>query len=225
MQELNMDALISKLKADNVNVLILDTCCLLDIIRVPDRENLDVIESAYQLLEKKSLNKLNVVLPSLIRDEWNENVSNVCDYSSNIIKKNQKKIKVFKEIAEKLHIRTLQLQDFSLFGIEIKLKDLSSKVIDISLVLGEDIAYRTKAIERVVKVIPPSAKGKDSTKDCIIYEEALAIGEKLRLEGFTGKIVFASSNTNEYNKEFIADELNSRGMIYAMNLNFGVHEV
>jgi hypothetical protein len=53
-------------------------------------------------------------------------------------------------------------------------------------------------MRRVVQAHAPSRKGKESAKDCLVVESYLEVAGELRSAGFIGRIVFASSNTDEY---------------------------
>jgi hypothetical protein len=48
--------------------------------------------------------------------------------------------------------------------------------------------------------IAPSSKGKPEYKDCHIVEHFLELARMLRSGGLTEKIVFVSSNTEDYGK-------------------------
>ncbi|MBB3917712.1 hypothetical protein GGQ65_005031 [Rhizobium fabae] len=67
----------------------------------------------------------------------------------------------------------------------------------------------------------PARRGKDSSKDCLIFETYLGAGRALREAGMTAPIVFLSSNTSEYLTESrvlkaeIAEDLDPISMLYA----------
>lgn len=76
---LSYDQLAERLIEDGKNVLILDTCCLLDIVRCLQREDMDVFDSALRISGAIKVGSLNftIVLPSLVPQEWNANVCKV----------------------------------------------------------------------------------------------------------------------------------------------------
>jgi hypothetical protein len=62
-----------------------------------------------------------------------------------------------------------------------------------------------KVLHRVVNAIAPSRKGKENAKDCYVIETYLEVANQLRKAGFNGKLVFGSSNKDDY-----ADKANGR---------------
>jgi hypothetical protein len=46
----------------------------------------------------------------------------------------------------------------------------------------------------------PSARGKSESKDCLIIEHYLKLVTDLRAAGFVERVVFVSSNSNDYGK-------------------------
>ena len=78
--------------------------------------------------------------------------------------------------------------------------------------------------------IRPARSGRNNAKDCVIYEEVLHIAELLRSAKFDKRIVFASSNTQEYcddNKspcQSIEAELDENNVIFTSSLNWAESE-
>jgi hypothetical protein len=215
------ESVIQSLLTLQKNVLILDTCCLLDIIRTPVRNQLSVLETAGIILKDIQHGaNYQIVIPSLVPSEWSNNVELVTVESSRFFSRTYDEINIVKDTVSLLQIPVqLTIPDYTQLKIEEQLKDISEKIMASGLVLEESSTFYQGAHNRVLNNIPPSSKGKQSYKDCFIYEESLAIGRELFRNQFTKEIVFASSNTREYDNDGIKAELASCGMKYGVSLN------
>ena len=191
-----IDAIIS----DDKNLLILDTCCLLDIIRCIQRNNFNILKSTRKIIEKfeEKKNDFFLLLPSLVKKEWDENFEIVKNDTKNFIIRHDENHLFLVKIIDLLLSESVMKLNLSEKSIENELFSLSEKIIENSFHLKVIKECKEKAIERVICNIAPSEKGKDSTKDCIIFEEVLYISSLLRNKGYKQKIVFASSNVREY---------------------------
>ena len=200
MTRVSANYVVDKLLAKDQNVLILDTCCLLDIIRCIQRDNISVLESAVSMIEHYNAgsNRFEIILPSLIVDEWNDNVETVKRETGKFIENcdsEQKRLTKVANIFFKTHHRGFRAKGFDL---DVKLSNLSSKFLDMGLCLEDIKECNLRAVNRVRLSTPPAKKAKDSLKDCIIFEETLWISRSLREKGFQRKIVFSTSNITEY---------------------------
>jgi hypothetical protein len=92
-----------------------------------------------------------------------------------------------------------------------------------------DPIVHSKAFQRVNANIAPAAQGKESSKDCLVFETYLEIWTALRAMGLAAPIVFLSSNTREYVgegrrvKASIATELGDLNVLYAPNVSAARH--
>lgn len=230
MNKFPVNSLVDKLIATDRNILILDTCCLLDIIRCIQREKPSILKSAIEIIDTfdKGTNKFEIVLPSLIETEWSDNCASVSAETKNHIEKCDKVLKNLTHSFEMIFPTALQSTYFSQYNLEMILSGFSEKLLNLSLCLEGIEKCKSEAINRVVHHIPPAEKGKDSTKDCIIFEETLFLSSLLRNRGFLKRIVFTTSNTKEYYKDdniipTIEDELKKISIEIATSLNQGYY--
>lgn len=200
MNKLSATSLVEKLITADKNILILDTCCVLDVIRCIQRENLSVLKATIEIINLFDMKQNNfvIVLPSLIDTEWSDNNVSVSSETKNFIEKCDVVHKNLVQSFGMVFPTQLNAIYFSHHNFEKILCDFSEKLLNLSFSLESIEECTIKASNRVVCNIPPAAKGKNSLKDCIIFEETLFLGNLLRDGGFTKKIVFASSNTKEY---------------------------
>lgn len=193
--------LVEKLIRDNKNVLIIDTCILLDIVRCLNRGRMEIFNSALNIFNDITNNKLNfnIVLPSLVPVEWQNNIDKEVLSASKSIEEQHTSLKNLQTVIRCLGLSIiLDFNEFHKAQIEQQLKSISYKIMNVGYVCKIEDEIKKLAIDRVINSSPPSKKDKDSTKDCIIYEEVLRCSELLRKNGFNKKIIFASSNTQEY---------------------------
>ena len=93
-----------------------------------------------------------------------------------------------------------KLENFIKLGkldISQELPKLVMNIDALAICIKSDQASNLAAIDRVAKNLPPSKKGQQS-KDCLIIEHIYSLSRRLRSDGFQGKMVFVSSNTNDY---------------------------
>jgi len=232
MKSLSYNRLVGRLIKDDKNVLFLDTCCLLDIVRCLNRENIPVFESAlniFNAIEEDDLD-FSIVLPSLVPQEWKENIDTVELEANRFIEERFRSLENIKEVLAKLNLDVvLDFGAFNKIQVETKLRAISQKIIDSSYVCEKDDSIDVLAVSRVIDTRPPARKRKDSTKDCIIYEEVLHVSDCLKNKGFRRRIIFASSNTEEYYDgnllhTNIEEELNERDIKFVSSLNWAESE-
>ncbi|MDR5776572.1 MULTISPECIES: hypothetical protein [unclassified Caballeronia] len=74
--------------------------------------------------------------------------------------------------------------------------------------VGERPNFYELAYKRMIHARTPAQQGKDSTKDCMVTETYLAAAKELRDAGMTSRIVFLSSNINDYTGKQSKGKLN-----------------
>ena len=200
MNNYKASEIIDKIISENKNVLILDTCCLLDIIRCIQRKNLELLKSVKEIIQKFEENKNNfiIILPSLIKKEWKDNFEEIEDETKKSIKKHEE---IHNEMVDFFNLISSPLRspiEITKENLEKKLTDFSKTIIELSYCLNEINESKLRAGNRSINAISPAEKGKESYKDCVIFEEILYISDLLRKGGYSKKIVFATSNTKEY---------------------------
>ena len=211
------------------SVLILDTCCILDIIRCIQRESLNVLSAALCIIDdyRKNQNNYFIIIPSVVSLEWADHCQNVMLETETHIKRHDKFVRLFSDAKNYIMQLNEPSSPLCRFDLHTHLHNISKKILDLSLCIDEVEQCKLKAFNRVCKSIPPSEKGKESAKDCVIFEETLMLGEVLRTKGFIKKIVFASSNTKEYCeaknvKPQIKTDLDTHSIEIVFSLNHGL---
>ena len=205
---LNLNGVVNRILAAPAPVLCLDTCALLDIIRVPIRfrENkisVNVITTAFELISKASTNPpdLWILILELVEKEWLENASTVHTDLEKHLNSLHYALDHFSKALDRIETDTLfDKTDLRSFDIDHKLYSLSEKFLKSSIIMENDDNCKIKAMDRVsIDAAPAGSKqGKNEAKDCMIIEHYLCLCKKLRNNAFAEKCLFVSSNTQDY---------------------------
>jgi hypothetical protein len=163
----------------------------------------------------------------MVHIEWTNNIANVKQELEREIKKLERIQKDF-IIATNviLKIEHIHNQEITSLNLHNHLENLSLNLLNHCLMLKREDSHSINAMHRVEKNIPPSKKGEQS-KDCLIFEAFLDISKKLRILGYSGKIYFVTSNSNDYgkaNNPLIIDDLNKINATLIDNLSWALAE-
>ena len=186
----------------NLSVLILDTCALLDIVRILVR--IDSHTRAEKILEnvsnilsmaKDNPPQLSLVIPPLVPSEWKENQSKTSKEAETHLLKLDSMIKVANVSAASFN-KAQSLTTYSNLKLHEELLKLSKKIIYAGIWLKSANIVQQRATNRAISYTPPARKG--AIKDCIIYEHSLELFRLLRSNHFSKKCVLLTSNTKDY---------------------------
>jgi hypothetical protein len=167
-------------------VLCLDTCSLLDVMRDPTRESAHPHDrqAALDLVQPAEAGRLTCLVADQVALEFAEHDLGVQEEARQNLMKLRRQIERVDRVA-------------AVYGAtgSVRLDHLDDHVARARALVGRWLA-------QVVQVTPtsavPAAKGKDSSKDCLVYETYLEAVATLRAGGCQAPIVFLSSNTREY---------------------------
>ena len=195
---------ILKIVIDNPKpVIFIDTCALLDIVRAPIREDIPAenIAASIDLYNSKDI---WLIASEIVTTEWNDNVAEVERTTLNTIKSLHKNLLIFKNSVKNSPTpkKWNYNYDITSFDIEKVLKQISSKLIGKLNIINIDADCNNKAAVRVIKGIAPSKKGKSEFKDCAIIEHYLELASRLKANSFKNKLIFITSNKNDYGTPF-----------------------
>lgn len=181
-------------------VLMLDTCVLLDVVRDITRQDVQLhnVKAAMAMLQaSESGSNLVVLIATQVSTELADNLQDVQNGAETSLGKFVAQATRVDQVAAEFGaagtLTTSHLADHV-----ARARSMMDRWERAALRVTPSADVPSKAINRVVNAIAPSRKGKDSTKDCLIVETYLEAAAQLRSGGFTGKIVFGSSNTDEY---------------------------
>lgn len=206
MKTLPVDTLRNTIiERDTRIVLFVDTCIFLNIVRSPIRENINNTEvgSAINLLKilEESKPKVTVVINETIKDEWSNNIQSTIEELKKGIKETTTN---YKKIVDAYNFITPNFNfDFSnLIEVDLNthLKNLSYNLLECAYIIQREDRHAVNAWKRVRENILPAQKGKAEPKDCEIFEAFIDLSKNLRTSGYSGKILFLTSNHRDFGK-------------------------
>lgn len=212
-----------------VPVLCVDTCSILDIIRDPTRKTAKPNDqkAAIELVAAAEAGDLICLMAQQVATEFSDHDQAIQDEAERNLGKVREQVERISQLS-------------AVFG--------SPSVVDLTH-LDDYVARARKVVERwltqIVKVTPsdsvpakafarmnaclaPARRGKESSKDCLIYETYIEVVTILRNAGVEAPIVFLSSNTTEYFTERtlkaeIESDFGKLNIKYAQNMSVAKH--
>lgn len=186
----------------DLSVLILDTCAILDIvrllIRVKSHTNAEkLLESVSNILSmtNDSQPNLSLVIPPLVSGEWEENQSKTSKEVETHLAKIDSIIQVI-NVAAEFFDKAQPLITYSKLKLHEELLKLSKTVLYAGVWLKSEDVVQQRATNRAISYTPPARKG--AIKDCVIYEHSLELFKMLRASNFSKKCVFLTSNIKDF---------------------------
>lgn len=209
-----------------VPVLCIDTCSILDMMRDPTRETVKPHDrqAGIDLVAAAEAGKLACLMAEQVASEFADHDQPVQDEATRNLVRVRDQIQRINQLS-------------AVYGAPgvVRLNHLDDHVARARNVVGRLLArlgtvtpsasIPAKAFARMNAALPPARRGKDSSKDCLIYETYFEAIKVLRRAGVTTPIVFLSSNTNEYLTESnilkpeIAAEFAGLSVNYAPNMS------
>lgn len=206
-------------------ILCVDTCSLLDIMRDPTRDTARAHErqAAIDLVELAEIGELTCLIAEQVKTEFHEHDQTIQNEAETKLKKLSEQIRRVGDIAAVFGSpQTLDLTH--LHEHVPKARQVVQRWLDqLQTVAPGDDAHR-RAFARVNRNQAPAKRGKESSKDCLVYETYREAMSLIRAQGFASKIVFVSSNTADYCdnrtvlKSEIATEFGGLSIDYAPNM-------
>ena len=217
---------------NDVPVLCLDTCSVLDILRDPTRRDVRRHDQAasLELLElAESGAEVRSFVTDLVCAEFRDNVQHVQDEAREGIRRIEEQVVKLDGLAA-LH-GTQDTVDVSHWAGHVKrCRQAAERWLKASTVVNRSDQNVLDAFRRLTQARAPARSGKDSTKDCIILETYLELVRRIRAHGVTSPTVFVSSNTKDYTergttaiRSDVASEFRSLELKYAPNMGAARH--
>jgi hypothetical protein len=194
---------VAQLTAAGTPVLFLDTCSILDVIRapLPERKLGGCAEAALELLAMATETppRCRVVVGSFVPAEWHNNSPAVCAELEKRLKRMDEEAELFHRVCGHLTLSVgFGRAQYQVSGLPSQLLDVSSRLLGAALVLEPHPDTNSRAFGRVaISQRRPSHKGGE-LKDCTIFEECLKVCRQLQSTAFSRKLVFCSSNIDDY---------------------------
>ena len=192
---------VDSITASAAPVLFLDTCAILDVIRMPQRDIQEqVISAASDVLDaSKEPRKLWIVATTMVENEFNEKLKKVENELVKHVEKVDKDVEKLRKAANYLFASSqINSGNFRDMKIPQALSKIAEYLLDSAILIATEDDCILRAVKRVTNKKRPSQKGKEEYKDCEIIEHYLEVSRQLRNRGFQEKCVFVSSNKNDF---------------------------
>ena len=217
---------------NDVPILCLDTCSVLDVLRDPTRHDVrrHHQEASLALLElAEAGDGVRSFVADLVRTEFRDNVQHVQDEAIRAIQEIEKQITKLNELVALHGSRgVVDLRNWA--GHVERCRDVAERWLTASTVVQDSEQNRLDAINRLTEARAPARRGKDSVKDCIILETYLGLVRRIRAGGVAAPAVFVSSNTKDYAergttaiRNDVESEFRSLELEYAPNMGAARH--
>lgn len=211
-------------------VFLIDTCALLDIIRVPSRQSqkMSHLEGAKEILQKMASNSISTIVTTTIEREYSDHISAVSieleRHISKLVASNERLINAMESVNLKYEFNILNMDNIKLSD---SLKAIADGLLKDSIIIDRDDECIGNAHTRVERYNAPSQRGKSESKDCVIVEHFLKLSGQLRNSGFTEKMVFITSNSQDYGsapkfKPPLDQEFDNLNVFYANNFKWAL---
>jgi hypothetical protein len=223
---------VARLVASHHPVLFCDTCALLDIVRLPARGGepkvaARLLAAANAILNNSTAAKIHLVLPPLVRGEWDKNLPSVEEKTKKALWSIQNGCDLVSVIQ---NVRGESLQSITIPSDDVVqyLCGLGVKLVDVGTELMSDDNTTLRATDRAALGVAPATKG--AIKDCLIYEHAISVMKAARQAGCSSAFVFLTSNTQDFcesahPKEPIGTELTQVKAVLCTDWDWAYHEL
>lgn len=238
MTALSCDDLAAELARADVPVLILDTCTILDVVRAPARDQLKTqdIDAVNTVIGRVAAAPPTVsfVITRQVLQEFREHVDAVETETHDALKK---AVDRFARILTRMQALSPDhcipgAVDLLSLGFPKRGRHLAEHIVQASFVLNDDDGEVIKAAwNRIRLAKPPATKAEQPMKDCLIVESSLRLAATLCSGGFSRNMVFATSNTKDYQQgcknlhPVLREDFASACLEYSPNWSAARHEL
>ena len=194
-----------RIAAEPAPVLFIDTCALLDIVRLPLRlkapvagRNAVAAARAVAALEADE-RTLWAVVPPPVLEEYRRNAPGVLEELTGRWRRLDDEYRGTHDVAQSLGVGvpTPPLFEANLGAFRRRLEELPERVIERAVRLGPDDGARLRAMTRAETAVAPSQRGKESLADCVLTEHVLGLADVLG-DRAPRPLVLLSSNTDDF---------------------------
>lgn len=191
-------------------VLCIDTCSLLDIMRDPTRKPSRVNErqAAIELVSLAESGDIIILMAQQVKLEFQEHDLPIQGEAKRKLKDSIEQIERVNQIAN-IFGASGEINLDHLKGHVERTRTILERWLQTMHIVTPSSTIPQKAFTRMNAGRAPAKRGKDSSKDCLIYETYIEIISELRCIGSDTSIVFLSSNTEEYmdDKRTLKDDI------------------
>ncbi|QJW96212.1 hypothetical protein [Frigoriglobus tundricola] len=174
----------------------------------------------------------HLVVGSFVSGEWHKNAPTVRSELERRLNRMDEEAELFHSLCGRLAIPVaFGRPRYVASGFGSRLTDLSLQLLQSAVSLAAHPDTNGRAYERVaITQRRPCRKGGE-LKDCTIFEEYLEVCQLLKATPFARKLIFCSSNTDDYCSPGVvphadvADDCSAAGLLFTTTLPWAVSEL
>jgi hypothetical protein len=218
---------IAALALDGTPIVCVDTCSILDLQRGLVRDDVNALmrTQALNLVEDVEAGRVISVVTRQIEWEVDANRPFAVESAAKGLKNLLDMVSKAEQVAEVFEVLTARADLSHLVAHAGHARALVDRWWSASRWIDERDELKVRAADRVNLAIAPAKPGKQSYKDCLITETYLDLIETVRKGGSSSKVVFLSSNIDDYAVSktdhtlhpSLVDAFKRLGMTYATN--------
>jgi len=218
MITMSLQDVVDKIQLNGKSSLFIDTCSFLDIFRVASRSGAAAEYYALSEIINKSKANLNVVAAETNIIEYDRNIANVKIELDRFIQKIKQNMGQLEEVSHYFKCGfDMSFKDVDSYNISDKLEQRLNELKSNLIVIKGDGQSINDGTTRAISKTPPSENGKIG--DANFYCHFLNSWKNLRTKGYSNKILFMTSNKNDFGTvtdafEPIKSELKQYSVLY-----------
>lgn len=185
--------------AANLPIICLDTCTILDMMRDPRRHDIRSTDVAASLALIEAIRRGQVLAfgAQQVVLELGERFDDVRAEADKAILTLREEIANIDQIAA--HFGSTGSTSLSHFDGHVdRTKKATDQLVASLTEIPQHSGITDAAYKRFLAGIAPAGRGNGNMKDCVVLETYLDAMRNLRDEGLRARVVFVSSNTNDY---------------------------
>lgn len=198
----SLNDVVDLLDTANKPVLYIDTCSLLDILRLPLPGRDNSLTDLNALLEIRNLftsGDAVAISSEICVKEYNDHASTYIDSYPIESEKIQKPVNMFLDFINASGIAgsVIPKVDLKIYSLEVFFSDVVKSIVDKTSFVIVDQSLKQKAHNRTIDKVAPASK-KGEYKDCIVWETFIRI--RTQQLNKSNPAFYLSSNTADYCK-------------------------
>jgi hypothetical protein len=231
--KVDIGGLIQNITANPKPVVLIDTCTLLDIVRIPIREEgkaEQIIKGAGELLNYAKQGDLYLSVTNTVQYEYNNNFNDVFSEAKTKAIKLEQQTKHYVLASSLAGVPITGAGPFDPDALLTALSNLANDILKTAFVIDNDDACGGRAYTRSMLGVAPASRGKPEHKDCNIIEHYLEIARRLKQSSFAEKIAFVTSNSNDFGsmpspRNPLDQDFQAVNLLYGNNFKWAVNKL
>lgn len=196
----SIDEVCSEIIKIDKPLLFIDTCTILDIVRVLYRDEIpnSNTDSALKIIELSQQGELQLIIADKVEEEFSKHIDATINSVEKEISNLNKRVVSIAQFQESISKMQLNISDLNSLKCHNEAGSVAKKLLEECLTIKRNDTYIVNARKRVEAGQAPAKRGKAEQSDCEIIECFFDMCLKLRHKNFMERITFITSNTSDF---------------------------